>query len=116
SFVRPRADVVPCRYRLRRRPSLGRRHVPKRCSDCDAPDGAEAVSLTVRLWRPRMADRPLIRDAAILSQDPDVGVLRTGDILIEDGRIAAVAPHVDASDAALVDGTDLIALPGMVDG
>lgn len=63
-----------------------------------------------------MADRTLIRGAAILSQDPDIGVLRSGDILIEDGRLAAIAPHVDASDAALLDGTGLIALPGMVDG
>jgi cytosine/adenosine deaminase-related metal-dependent hydrolase len=63
-----------------------------------------------------MADRTLIRGAAILSQDPNIGLLRTGDILIEDGRLAAVGPRVDASDVALVDGNGLIALPGMVDG
>ena len=60
--------------------------------------------------------RTLIRGGAILSVDPMIGVLRSGDLLVEDGRIAAVAPHVDADDAEVIDATGLIAIPGMVDG
>src|SRR3954447_4927285 len=60
--------------------------------------------------------RTLISGAAIITADPSLGVLRSGDILIEDGAIAAVRPHVEASNADVIDGSGLIALPGMVDG
>lgn len=58
--------------------------------------------------------RILIRGARILSQDPAVGEL-VGDVLVEDGRIAAIGEHLDAGDAALIDGTDRALLPGFID-
>ena len=61
------------------------------------------------------SNRYLIRGAWVLSQDPAVGDLRTGDILIEDGKIAAVAPDLGQVDAEEIDGTDRFALPGFVD-
>jgi 5-methylthioadenosine/S-adenosylhomocysteine deaminase len=60
-------------------------------------------------------DRYVIRGAWVLSQDPALGDLRTGDILIEGGKIAAVAPDLGPLDAREIDGTDRIALPGFVD-
>jgi cytosine/adenosine deaminase-related metal-dependent hydrolase len=51
----------------------------------------------------------------VVSMDPVVGDLPTGDVLIEDGRIAAVAGTVDAADAEVVDATGRIVLPGFVD-
>jgi 5-methylthioadenosine/S-adenosylhomocysteine deaminase len=61
-------------------------------------------------------NRMLIRGGAILSMDPGIGTLRSGDVLIEDGRIAAVSPHLDAADAEVIDATGMIAMPGMIDG
>jgi len=64
-----------------------------------------------------MADRVLLRGGYVLSMDPSVGDLPSGDVLIEDGRIAAVAPsiEVDGGDVEIIDATGRIVLPGFVD-
>jgi 5-methylthioadenosine/S-adenosylhomocysteine deaminase len=59
--------------------------------------------------------RTLIRGGMVVSADPAVGDLRQGDVLIEDGRIAAVAATVDAAGAEVVDAAGKIVLPGFVD-
>jgi 5-methylthioadenosine/S-adenosylhomocysteine deaminase len=61
------------------------------------------------------SNRYLVRGARVLSQDPRIGDLPSADILIAGGRIEAVAPDLGAPDAAVIDGTDRIALPGFVD-
>ena len=44
--------------------------------------------------------RPMIiRNAAIVSMDPEIGTLRRGDVLIQDGIIVAVKPNIEISDA-----------------
>ncbi|MDI4663994.1 amidohydrolase family protein [Xanthobacter autotrophicus] len=60
------------------------------------------------------ARRILISGATILSMDPVVGDLPAGDILVEGERIAAIAPRIEAADAAVVDGTGRICVPGFV--
>lgn len=60
-------------------------------------------------------DRYVIRGAWVLSQDPTIKDLRSGDILIENGKIAAIAPDLGPLDAIEIDGTDRFALPGFVD-
>lgn len=65
-----------------------------------------------------MSSRTLFRGGTVLSMDPDIGDLTTGDVLVTDGRIAAVAPHVDMGehpDAEVVDATGRILIPGFVD-
>jgi cytosine/adenosine deaminase-related metal-dependent hydrolase len=57
--------------------------------------------------------RTLIRKAAIVSMDDAVGDL-TGDILIENERIAAIAPHIDAGDAEVIDVAGAIVIPGLI--
>jgi cytosine/adenosine deaminase-related metal-dependent hydrolase len=47
--------------------------------------------------------------------DPDIGDLYGGDVLLEDDKIAAVAPTIDASDAEIVDATNCIVMPGFID-
>jgi cytosine/adenosine deaminase-related metal-dependent hydrolase len=47
--------------------------------------------------------------------DPELGDFYGGDVLIEDERIAAVGPSVDAGEAEIVDASDCIVLPGFVD-
>lgn len=56
----------------------------------------------------------LLKGGTVLSVDPDVGDLATGDVLIEDDKISAVAPHIDA-DAEVVDCSGRIVIPGFVD-
>ncbi len=59
--------------------------------------------------------RYVIRGARVLSQDPEVGDLDRGDVLVEGSTISAVAPDLGEVDALEIDGTDRIALPGLVD-
>jgi cytosine/adenosine deaminase-related metal-dependent hydrolase len=46
--------------------------------------------------------------------DPDIGDLEKGDVLIEDGRIAAVQPSIEA-DAEVIDASGRIVIPGFID-
>ena len=63
-----------------------------------------------------MSKRTLIKNGTIVTVDPAIGDLAKGDLLIEDGRIAQVAPQIDAgADAEVIDASDRLVLPGMVD-
>jgi cytosine/adenosine deaminase-related metal-dependent hydrolase len=59
--------------------------------------------------------RTRIRNATILSVDPNVGDFQRGDLLIEGSKIAATAPSIQADDAEIVDATNRITIPGFVD-
>lgn len=59
--------------------------------------------------------RTLIRGSCIVSIDGAIGDLPRGDILIENGKIAEVAPGIDAGEALVIDASDTIAIPGFVD-
>jgi 5-methylthioadenosine/S-adenosylhomocysteine deaminase len=58
--------------------------------------------------------RTLIKAGMIVAMDDELGDLRRGDVLIEDDRIAAVAPSLDAGDAEVIDARDMIVMPGFV--
>ncbi len=62
-----------------------------------------------------MANRTLIKGGTVISVDPAVGDFETGDVLIEDGAIAAVGPRLEAGDAEVIDATDRIVMPGLID-
>jgi len=55
----------------------------------------------------------LIRGGRIL--DPGAGVDKVGDILIQEGRIAALQPGVKENGAKVIDAKGLIVCPGLVD-
>ena len=57
----------------------------------------------------------LIQNAIVVSVDPAIGNLPQADILIEDGRILAVGPDLEVTDAERFDATGFIASPGFVD-
>ncbi|WP_406254135.1 amidohydrolase family protein [Streptomyces chartreusis] len=61
-----------------------------------------------------MTNRTVLRGGHVLSMDPDIGDLPQGDVLIEDGRIAAVRRDISA-DAEVLDMTGRIVIPGFVD-
>jgi cytosine/adenosine deaminase-related metal-dependent hydrolase len=62
-----------------------------------------------------MADRILIKNAIVLSQDPAIGELPEADILIEGDRIADVRPGIEAEGAQVIDATGDIVIPGFID-
>ncbi|MGI5507128.1 amidohydrolase family protein [Lentzea sp. CA-135723] len=77
--------------------------------------GAAALAVSAM---PATADtnrrRYLIRDGAVITVDPVLGVLPRADVLIDDGRIVAVGPDLPARGAQVVDATDMIVMPGFV--
>ena len=60
-----------------------------------------------------MTDRIIIRHGRVI--DPATGLDRTADVLIEDGRIAAVGADLDAAGARKIDARGLVVAPGFVD-
>jgi cytosine/adenosine deaminase-related metal-dependent hydrolase len=59
--------------------------------------------------------RTLIKGAIVVSVDPKIGNLPKGDILIDGKTIAAVDRDLGNVDATIIDGTDMIVIPGFVD-
>ncbi|MBN3195988.1 amidohydrolase family protein [Pectobacterium versatile] len=57
----------------------------------------------------------LIRGATILSMDDSVGNIEHGDILISGSTITAVGQNLNGQDAHVIDATNMIVMPGMVD-
>lgn len=55
----------------------------------------------------------LLRGATIVTMDRQ-GDLPAGDLLVQDDRIAAIAPSLQADDAEVVDATGCIVIPGLV--
>jgi cytosine/adenosine deaminase-related metal-dependent hydrolase len=60
--------------------------------------------------------RTLIKGPAIVSMDSTIGDLRKGDVLIEGDRIVEVAPSIAADDAAVIDASQMLLLPGLING
>jgi 5-methylthioadenosine/S-adenosylhomocysteine deaminase len=62
-------------------------------------------------------DRPVVfRNATVLTVDPSLGMIRGGDVLVSDHRIAQVGRQLTVPDGTLeIDATDGILMPGMVD-
>ena len=60
-------------------------------------------------------NRLLFTRATILSVDPAIGDLPCGDLLVENGRIAAIAPSIDVDGAEVIDATGNILIPGLID-
>lgn len=61
-----------------------------------------------------MSNRTLIRGGTVLSMDPEIGDLPRGDVLVEDGAIAAVQPDLPV-DAEVIDAEGFIVIPGFID-
>jgi cytosine/adenosine deaminase-related metal-dependent hydrolase len=62
-----------------------------------------------------MSRKTLIRGGIVYSVDPAIGNLPRGDVLIEDDKIVAVAPELSIDDAQVIDATNTIVMPGLID-
>jgi cytosine/adenosine deaminase-related metal-dependent hydrolase len=61
-----------------------------------------------------MPTKLIIRGGTVITMDPKLGTIPKADILVEDDRIVAVEPQIDA-DAEVIDATGDIVIPGFVD-
>ena len=64
-----------------------------------------------------MAHEPLLRDGYVVTADDSAGDLPSGDILVRDDQIVAVARNLSAPsrDAEVIDATGRVVIPGFVD-
>ncbi|WMJ69281.1 amidohydrolase family protein [Stenotrophomonas sp. 24(2023)] len=60
-------------------------------------------------------NRTLFKGGSVLTLDAHTPNLATGDVLIEDDRIAAIAPSLPDGDAQVIDARGHIVMPGLVD-
>src|SRR5580658_5391966 len=59
--------------------------------------------------------RYVIRGGSVMSMDPAVGDFVQADVLVEGKTILAIAPHVAAGTADVIDATGRIVMPGFID-
>ena len=61
-----------------------------------------------------MARRTLIRNGAVVTLDPQLKELESGDVLIEADKIVAVGPNIEAPHAHVIDAAGMVVMPGLV--
>jgi len=57
----------------------------------------------------------LVRGAHILTMDPKLGDIGGGDVHVRAGEIVAVGKNIQAASGEIIDGRNMIALPGFID-
>jgi 5-methylthioadenosine/S-adenosylhomocysteine deaminase len=61
--------------------------------------------------------RMLIKGGCVVTMDARIGELPQGDVLVENGRIAAVAPQIETpAGADVIDAAGMIVMPGLING
>jgi cytosine/adenosine deaminase-related metal-dependent hydrolase len=63
-----------------------------------------------------MLPRIRVKGATIVSMDPTLGIIESGDLLIEDGKIIAVGRNLGSWAVVEIDGRGMIAMPGFING
>ncbi|WP_163972183.1 amidohydrolase family protein [Oceanobacillus halotolerans] len=59
--------------------------------------------------------RKLFKDGIVLTLDKDIGDFNKADVLVEGSKIVEVKPNIEASDCEVIDASDMIVMPGLVD-
>ncbi|MGO4830738.1 amidohydrolase family protein [Rhizobiaceae sp. 2RAB30] len=80
-----------------------------------ASQGGKPSAGALPSWSGQEGRRLLIRGGHVLSMDPGVGDFAGGDVLVSGNRIEAVGPRLEAGDAAVVDATGMVVIPGFID-
>ena len=57
----------------------------------------------------------LIKDGAVITVDPQRGTLPKADVLVRGGEIQQIGADLAAADAEVIDATDMIVMPGLID-
>ena len=57
----------------------------------------------------------LIKGGAVVSVDPEIGILPQGDVLVRDGGIVDVGTELSADGAEVIDASRMIVMPGFVE-
>jgi len=57
----------------------------------------------------------IVRGGHVLTMDATLGDLATGDVHVRDGVIVGVGPNITAPAAQVIDGRDMIVMPGFID-
>lgn len=57
----------------------------------------------------------LIKGGAVITVDPDIGTLPVADLLVRDGAIVEIGEDLAAPDAEIIDASDTIVMPGLID-
>lgn len=60
--------------------------------------------------------RTLIKNGRIVTMDKSLGQLSGGDILIEGDKIIAISQNIEAHGAEIIDASEMIVLPGFING
>jgi cytosine/adenosine deaminase-related metal-dependent hydrolase len=79
------------------------------------PALSQGTPADAELARFMSARRILLKGGVVLSLDRQVGDFARADVLIEDGKIREIRPDIAAGDAAMIDATNRIVIPGFVD-
>src|SRR5690606_20354991 len=88
------------------------------CSPPEASSPADRSPPPGPPRRPRRMTmgRLLLRGGTVVTMDPGLGDLSSGDVLVDGDTIAAVAPRIDADvDAEVIDCSGKIVVPGFID-
>src|SRR6202453_4923287 len=59
--------------------------------------------------------RTLFKGGTVVTMDPAVPNLATGDVLVDGDRIAAVGANLHVDDTKVIDATGSIVMPGLID-
>src|ERR1700681_1408372 len=63
-----------------------------------------------------MLPRIRIKGATIVSMDPPLGLIESGGLLSDNGKIVAVGKNVGSWAVSEIDGRGMIAMPGFING
>src|SRR5262245_1117404 len=77
---------------------------------------ASGQSLAIPAGRPLPArEQFVIRGAHVLTMDDALGEFANGDVHVRDGEIIAVGPALNAPGVPVIDGSNSVVLPGLVE-
>jgi len=60
-------------------------------------------------------NRTLLQHGCVITVDKQLGNFRRADVLIEGTKIAAVGPDLGVTDAEVIDASNMIVMPGLID-
>src|SRR5690348_5753979 len=57
----------------------------------------------------------VVRNAYLVTLEPGIGDVRSGDVHVRNGAIVALGPELNAPNAEVIDGAGMVVLPGLID-